>query len=63
MLAFVHHLLSADERMYVTGCPLNEPPPAGRQVVNELGVGEAQALEINDVQVRAVAGCEHAAVE
>ncbi len=55
--------VTSDDGGHVAVGRLHEPATAGRQVASHLGPARAQVLEVDQVQVGAVAGCDHATVE
>ena len=61
-LAVVVGLLAGDDRVPPAVGPLQQAPAAGRQVVDDLGLAESEAVEVDDVEIGAVPRGEHATV-
>ncbi len=62
-LSVVVGLLAGDDRVPPPVGPLQQATAPGRQVVDDLGLAESEAVEVDHVQIGAVPRGEHATVQ
>ena len=53
---------ASDDRVTVTISTLYDPAATGRQVIEQLGLTHPQPVEVDDVEICAVAGSQHATI-
>ena len=53
---------TSDDRVTVTISTLHDPAATGRQVIEQLGLMHPQSVEVDDVEIGAVAGGQHATI-